>query len=217
MTMSRLLGTSLLAAAVLLAACGDTADSDSGTSLPEDTNFAAPTTTPGTQGPDPSDPSAGDAENGDVPVSDTLEPAGAVTGGNVERSYEGLDYPQELTGLVGLAITDLAERLNITTDDVSVVLLEEVVWSDAGLGCPEPGMVYAQVLTDGMRLILGAEGQLYDYRSGGSAEPRLCIQAADKDDSRAGVFELTEEGDIIFVPNPGNPKAPSEGLNPPDK
>jgi len=151
-------------------------------------------------------------------VSETLDPAGSVNGGTVGRSYLADDYPQELTGIVGLAATDLADRLDIDQATISVVLLEEVVWGDASLGCPVPGMSYAQVLTDGMRIILEANGQLYDYRSGGAADPRLCVQAADKGKSRAGLYELTPEGEVIPVAPPSDDTAkPTDGLNPPDK
>jgi hypothetical protein len=151
-------------------------------------------------------------------VSEILDPAGNVTGGSVGRSYLADDFPQELTGIVGLAVADLAGRLGIAEAAITVVLVEEVVWGDSSHGCPQPGMSYTQVLTDGLRIILEAGGQLYDYRSGGLSDPKLCVQAVDKDESRAGIFELTPEGEIIYIPSPGSdPVKPTDGLNPPDK
>lgn len=214
MSLGKILGPVVVAGAVVLSACGgtggDAAVDESSTTQPaaETTTSAAPAQT--TQPEDP--------ETGEVPVSETLDPAGSVVGGTVGRSYLDDTYPTELTGIIGLAATDLAGRLTIDESAVTVVLVEEVVWSDASLGCPQPGMSYAQVVTDGMRIVLEADGALYDYRSGGTSDPVLCIKATDKDDTRAGMFELTEDGDIILVPNPVNETGtPTEGIDPPDK
>ena len=42
---------------------------------------------------------------------------------------------------------------------------EAVEWPDASLGNPQPGMVYAQVVTPGYKIILSARGQQYEYHS----------------------------------------------------
>lgn len=148
-------------------------------------------------------------------MSESLDPVGGVVGGVVGLSYIDDTYPTELTGMVGLAIADLAGRTGIDKTAISVVLVEEVVWSDGSHGCPQPGMAYTQVLTDGLRIVLEANGLLFDYRSGGLSEPALCVQAADKDETRAGMFELTPEGEVIFVPGPVD-KGPSDTIGPPD-
>lgn len=72
------------------------------------------------------------------------------------------------------AKTDLAERLSVPLDQITLVSAEEVTWPDSSLGCPEPGMMYAQVLTSGSRIILTAGGRTYEYHSGGNREPFLC-------------------------------------------
>jgi len=45
------------------------------------------------------------------------------------------------------------------------VSAEAVEWPDASLGNPQPGMVYAQVVTPGYKIILSARGQQYEYHS----------------------------------------------------
>jgi hypothetical protein len=55
-----------------------------------------------------------------------------------------------------------------------VVSSEEVTWRDASLGCPQPGMNYAQMLTNGTRIVLEAAGQQYNYHSGSHGAPFLC-------------------------------------------
>ena len=47
----------------------------------------------------------------------------------------------------------------------ALVAFEPVEWPDAGLGCPKPGMMYAQVVTPGFRLAFEYEGQQYEYHT----------------------------------------------------
>ncbi|MEV6282958.1 hypothetical protein [Kribbella sp. NPDC051770] len=75
------------------------------------------------------------------------------------------------------AKTDLAERLGVFVDEITLVSAEEVTWPDSSLGCPEPGMMYAQVLTSGSRIVLTAGGRTYEYHAGGQRAPFLCENA----------------------------------------
>jgi len=61
---------------------------------------------------------------------------------------------------------DLLERLKVTTGEITLVRAEEVQWSDSSLGCPKPGMMYAQVITPGYRIVLEHAGQEFDYHVG---------------------------------------------------
>jgi hypothetical protein len=72
------------------------------------------------------------------------------------------------------AVLDLAARLGIEPDQVTVVRVEEVTWRDSSLGCPKPGRSYLQVLTDGQRIVLEAGGRIYEYHSGRQRAPFLC-------------------------------------------
>jgi len=67
-----------------------------------------------------------------------------------------------------------AGRLGIGAAEVRVVSSEEVTWRDASLGCPQPGMNYAQMLTNGTRIVLEAAGKQYNYHSGSHGAPFLC-------------------------------------------
>jgi hypothetical protein len=68
--------------------------------------------------------------------------------------------------LVVAATEDLAGRLGIEPDAVTVVDARAVTWPDSSLGCPEPGMLYTQVLVDGTFVVLEAEGRRYEYHGG---------------------------------------------------
>jgi hypothetical protein len=72
------------------------------------------------------------------------------------------------------AVTDLAKRLSIDPADITVVSAEEVTWSDSSLGCPKPGMMYAQVLVEGSRIVLEANGTRYEYHAAGGKPPFYC-------------------------------------------
>lgn len=51
--------------------------------------------------------------------------------------------------------------------------LEAVEFRDASLGCPQPGMAYAQVITPGYRVWLDANGRRFDVRVAGDGG-RIC-------------------------------------------
>ncbi len=76
-------------------------------------------------------------------------------------------------------MADLSERLGVPEADIEVISAQPVVWPDASLGCPEPGMQYAQVTTDGALIELGSAGTTYSYHMGGSTyEPFSCENPA---------------------------------------
>jgi len=47
--------------------------------------------------------------------------------------------PAEAQQVLDLVKQDLAQRLNVPVDAVTVVSVEAVKWPDASLGCPQPG------------------------------------------------------------------------------
>lgn len=67
--------------------------------------------------------------------------------------------------VVELAKKDLAERLKISEASIEVLKVISVEWQDASLGYPEPGVVYAQVITPGYVILLSAEEKIYEYHS----------------------------------------------------
>ncbi|GAA1594850.1 hypothetical protein GCM10009789_56150 [Kribbella sancticallisti] len=77
-------------------------------------------------------------------------------------------------GPVEQAKSDLAGRLGVPVEAVTVVSTEEVTWPDGSLGCPQPGMRYTQVLVNGSRIVLTVDGKRYHYHSGGRRGPFLC-------------------------------------------
>jgi hypothetical protein len=64
----------------------------------------------------------------------------------------------------------LAEQLDIPESEVKIVAWESVDWPDTSLGCPEPGMVYAQVVTPGYQILLLARGESFHAHTDRSGE-----------------------------------------------
>lgn len=77
---------------------------------------------------------------------------------------------------VEMATADLAERMSVDISEVEVVSVQSVDWRDGSLGCPEPGMMYAQVIVPGMRIVLAVDGEEYEYHSGRNRDPFLCAE-----------------------------------------
>lgn len=75
-------------------------------------------------------------------------------------------------------IADAAERASVGVESVTVVRAQQVVWSSPALDCPEPGVSYTQVLTNGYWVVLEAGGSEYDYRAEIEGEFRLCVGGA---------------------------------------
>jgi hypothetical protein len=99
------------------------------------------------------------------------------------------------TNLVNQAKEDLADRLAIPISQIELFSYEEVVWPDASLGCPQPGMRYKQVPYDGALILLSAGGQLYSYHSGGNRGVFLCEKSP----------QITKSAPKIdLIPSPGS-------------
>lgn len=82
--------------------------------------------------------------------------------------------PVPLQKLIAEARSDLAKRLSVPADEVSLVRSRAVVWANASLGCPEPGMAYAEVLTPGYLIVLRARDREYEYHSGRTGSLTYC-------------------------------------------
>lgn len=74
--------------------------------------------------------------------------------------------PDEASGkIVALVKGHLAQRLSIAVDQIVLLEIKPVVWRDAGLGCPKPGVDYIQVETPGYTILLEADGNTYRYHT----------------------------------------------------
>jgi len=82
----------------------------------------------------------------------------------IDTVYDNSVLP-EYSPVVDIAMKDLAGRLSIPVEQLQLIRQESVDWQDTSLGYPEKGMMYAQVITPGFRIILKAHDKLYEYHS----------------------------------------------------
>jgi hypothetical protein len=77
----------------------------------------------------------------------------------------------------------VARRLAVSEERVHLVDVTVRRWTDASLGCPRKGEVYAQVLTEGHRVKLRVDDRIFDVRvAGGRA---MICEGADTAASQA--------------------------------
>lgn len=108
---------------------------------------------------------------GDYPAptanSDAAYP-GPVDGG------DALYLTPDMERLIAAAKADLSEETGAAADDIRLVSMELTTWSDGGLGCPEPGMMYTQALVDGYILLLQVDDTVYSYHTAGTTSFVRC-------------------------------------------
>jgi hypothetical protein len=98
-----------------------------------------------------------------------------------------------LQSLVDLARANLAQKLGVEPEAITVRGIEEVEFADASLGVPEPGKLYAQVITPGYTIELVAGGRTYEYRA--SAERLVFVPQ----EEAASQGSITIEGVQVTV------------------
>jgi hypothetical protein len=76
--------------------------------------------------------------------------------------------------IVEALLADATQRSGVPVGELTIERAEAVEWSDASLGCPEPGMSYAQVVTSGFWIVIAAGPASYDYRVLENGQYRLC-------------------------------------------
>jgi hypothetical protein len=86
--------------------------------------------------------------------------------------------------LLAAIVAHAAGRAGVAAADVVVSMARAVQWPDASLGCPQPGMAYAQVVTAGYHVQVSAGGSVHDYRADASGSFFVCEEAIpiDEDD-----------------------------------
>ena len=158
----------LAAASMVICACGSdrrASDSVQATSPLGTTPVTASTTSTST-----TSSSAASTSNATVPVGTTAPNEGSapmVTG----------PMDPGLQPYIDIAVADLAQRLGVAADQIVVSSATLKEWPDSSLGCPQKGMVYTQVMTDGALIVLTVGAKAYNYHAGGSRPPFYCADS----------------------------------------
>ena len=108
-------------------------------------------------------------------VEEPASPVNTPTAMSADASASELPPGSEQA--VAAAIENLAGQSGISaTDEITVLSVEPVEWRDASLGCPQEGMMYAQVITPGFLVMLEAGGEQYEYHTNQADTVVLCQQ-----------------------------------------
>jgi hypothetical protein len=125
---------------------------------------------------EPQEPPAQETSAPETPIS-----AASPSQGDATEMIPITPGAAGMENLVERAKEDLAQRLNIALTQIDLIEAKAVVWPDASLGCPQPGMLYKQVPEDGALILLQANGISYEYHNGGSRGLFLCEQSPQKE------------------------------------
>ena len=94
----------------------------------------------------------------------------------LERTQKATEMPSTapVEKFVVLAKQDLASRLKVEADKISLVRSAEKLWLNAALGCPRPGVVYPSGRVPGFQIWLEVEGTEYIYNTDFNGTVILC-------------------------------------------
>ena len=120
--------------------------------------------------------SSSPTEAGDSSAVPSLHPPEFPTQGKPTQMLPTMPAPftPDLQNLIDKAKEDLAQRLSISITQIRFIEVNEVIWPDSSLGCPQEGMVYLQVLTPGYLIRLEYANNQYEYHSGKGTEVIYC-------------------------------------------
>jgi hypothetical protein len=94
----------------------------------------------------------------------------SLVGGGSTPTAASASIPSGSQAAVDASVSELAGQAAIETGEISVISVEVTDWPDPSLGCPEPGLMYPQVITPGYRVVLEAQGTRYEYHTDASGQ-----------------------------------------------
>lgn len=83
-------------------------------------------------------------------------------------------FDASLQQMINQTRDDLVKQLSVAPEQIELIEASSITWPDSSLGCPKPGMAYAQILVDGFLIRFKAGGQIYEYHGGNGRTPFLC-------------------------------------------
>ena len=92
-------------------------------------------------------------------------PATSTPGASQSPTGAQSPVPTEAVPSVDAAKQHLAQQSGVPVDQITALSVTKVNWPTSALGCPQPGRMYAQMVTPGYRIILQAGGKTYEYHS----------------------------------------------------
>ena len=92
------------------------------------------------------------------------------------RTPESAEMPSTapVEKFVALSKKDLASRLEVEADKITLVKTAEMLWLNAALGCPRLGVFYPSGRVPGFQIWLEMEGTVYIYNTDFNGTLILC-------------------------------------------
>ena len=110
-----------------------------------------------------------------TPMSGPSQPTFTPTESDIPQMPQNNPTPTPgLEKLIETAKNDLAGRLSLPAAQIILIDARSVVWPNSSVGCPQPGMLYADVLTAGYLILLNANGRDYEYHAGKGPQVIYC-------------------------------------------
>lgn len=137
-----------------------------------------------------------------TPGESPISPPGTPTPPQPEEGESPLPEPgtspastpsTSVAGVKKAAREHLAAELDLAPEQVEAFAVEPVDWSDASLGCPEPGKAYAQIITPGYRILLRAAGKEYEVHTDTTGKNVVICERTLKRGPTKAVEYLAEE------------------------
>lgn len=105
---------------------------------------------------------------------------GATIGSRVDSSTPrpslGATGDDAAAAAIAAALAAAAAHAQVTRDTLNVSRVEPREWSDAGLGCGQPGQMYAQVVTPGYLVVVVTGQHELEYHTDTRGRAVLCAE-----------------------------------------
>ena len=108
-------------------------------------------------------------------VLPTLPPSPIKPGGGLVTKPQAEEWQNAPQAALS-ARADLAQRLQIDVDTITLISVEAVDWPDACMGVQTPGVMCAQVVISGYKVVLEANGQQCEYHTNESGSGVRLVQ-----------------------------------------
>lgn len=69
----------------------------------------------------------------------------------------------------------IEEIMGSNVDDIAFVSAQSVEWADSSLGCPRPGMLYTQVITQGYKIVLRVGDIEYQFHTDANLDGQILL------------------------------------------
>jgi hypothetical protein len=79
-----------------------------------------------------------------------------------------------IQAVVIATIGEAATHLGVSPSAIAVEQAEAREWGDSSLGCPQPGLMYSQVVTPGFIVVVSGGGKQLEYHSDTRGRVVLC-------------------------------------------